>query len=1792
MHRPRHTRPNSRSHTPSLKKPNPFTRRLRVEPLEDRRMLSITLFVDADAPEGGDGLSWETAFQDLQDGLSEAETRNGDEVGDNDVDAIWVAEGVYKPSVEVREGEARTATFMLVEEVAIYGGFVGTETTLAERDWAAHTTTLSGDIGVVGDASDNAYAVVCCVVTNATVNGMTIIDGHGDGPLLSEWDFPQGGGILNAGRLYVVNSVISENYAGYGGAIYNGWGGGSYADPGGAYVTLTGCLVTGNTAWRGGAAYNDYHATLVVYSSTFSGNSAEREGGAICNYEGNLLLRNATLAGNSAESGGGIFHHYYRNFSLANSIVAFNEGSDLIVGATQQLRVGNLIGIDPKFVRNPGTNGPDDYGDLRLTAESPAIDMGDTEWLPRDYQDVDADGDTTERLPLDMDANPRVAGAAVDVGAYEFQGEIAPGRESLSTVVTTASDSFDLYDGEISLREAVYYARSNSTGTTITFDSSLSGWTIHLNGSIQAEWSVSIDASSLAEGIILDAGGTGRILTVFADDEDHVDLIGLTITNGRVFNVSTEYNAAGGGVYCDCGSLNIVDANIVANSADGGGGGVSCTGSALVVNSTFSRNSARDGGGIYAETLEVASSRFFGNVAAYAGGAVFAPSLEMSNSLLHGNVAEEGGAISTRDLTMTSSTVAGNFATEAGGVYGFWYTGDQMLLSNSILAGNHQSSGGDFSSISLSSSSRANLISEAGNVIDPLFIRNPNAGPDATWGTEDDDYGDLRLLPASPGVDTGWNSELPLDEFDLDADGDTSEPIPFDLAGNPRVENGTVDIGAYEAPILEYDSIIYVDADAAPDGYGNSWESAFRGLQRALEVAAGFNSDGMVENDVDQIWIAEGVYRPDKLQDPDEPRSATFCLVDGVTLYGGFEGTEADPASRDWTEHETILCGDIGGVDDASDNAYTVVYCGSEVEAVIDGVTITDGNANGSYEMEYQHGGGAFVDGTLGLTNSIVTNNSAMAGAGIYCRGGPITIVNSSLLGNSAIAAGGAVATFTDCVVEVVNSRIQDNSAFVGGAFFVQDSDLHLANTAILGNRAQGRGGAVDMYGGMLDVSGSVFAGNSAGGSGAAVSSFGQMRITNATFSGNAAAGNGGAIYNYSDSSDAILANTVLAGNSAAEGPDLYHAGGTLLGFNCLIGDGAVQEALIDSENGNLVGTTEAPLDPLFLRDPSDGGDGWGDDPDTPDIDESLNDDYGDLRLATGSPAIDAGDAYLLPADGFDVDGDGDKRECVPLDFDGIARIQNGNVDMGAYETPSAFESPILLVNMQAPPRGNGSSWEDAIDDLQLALDIANCFNSDAIVENDIDQIWIAAGTYRPVSESSPGDPRSASFYLANNVALLGGFAGTEVEVSERDWISYETILSGDIGTPGDPSDNARNVVHCNIATHACLDGVTITDGYAENISRPPTDEMRGGGVLNLGTLHLLNSVLSRNLAVLAGGGICNRGTMSVTNSILVANVVWKPSESGGGIYNAGTIRLTNSTIAGNVGGEGGGVFNADGLIELTNSIVSLNYGDDISGVSPDVANDNLITLDPLFLRNPSDGGDGWGDDPDTPDIDESLNDDYGDLRLRPDSPAIDAGNNALLPADSFDLDADGDTSEPVPFDLAGNPRIQDGNVDGIATVDIGAYEYVPVAAIPGDLNIDGFVGTPDLDIVRANWGQSVSAGSLYDGDPSGDGTVGTPDLDIVRANWGQTVPAAASAASAGGDGMDGSSGAAVEETAVGPRRRPVAAEIAPRDALFANPRALAEAAWAEAIEGLKDRGKKREVATVDLALAVWGEQA
>jgi len=204
--------------------------------------------------------------------------------------------------------------------------------------------------------------------------------------------------------------------------------------------------------------------------------------------------------------------------------------------------------------------------------------------------------------------------------------------------------------------------------------------------------------------------------------------------------------------------------------------------------------------------------RFLGNSAGIAGGIynIYGCSLFLSNCLFSGNSANSGGAIETgggaqrSDVELTNCTFTKNVGIGSTGGVSLGERGSVVTMANCILWGNTD---GRDSTESAQIRPGKVIISHccvqawsgtfggtANSGLDPLFV-DPN-GPDHKIGTLDDN---LRLTPASPCRDAGDNSSLARDTLDLDRDGDPNEPIPFDLEGRPRVQNGRVDIGAYES---------------------------------------------------------------------------------------------------------------------------------------------------------------------------------------------------------------------------------------------------------------------------------------------------------------------------------------------------------------------------------------------------------------------------------------------------------------------------------------------------------------------------------------------------------------------------------------------------------------------------------------------------------------------------------------------------------------------------------------------------------------------------------------------------------------------------------------------------------------------------------------------------------------------------------------------------------------------------------------------------------------------------------
>ncbi len=293
-----------------------------------------------------------------------------------------------------------------------------------------------------------------------------------------------------------------------------------------------------------------------------------------------------------------------------------------------------------------------------------------------------------------------------------------------------------------------------------------------------------------------------------------------------------------------------------------------------------------------------------------------------------------------------------------------------------------------------------------------------------------------------------------------------------------------------------------------------------------------------------------------------------------------------------------------------------------------------------------------------------------------------------------------------------------------------------------------------------------------------------------------------------------------------------------------------------------------------------------------------------------------------------------------------------------------------------------GGTWGAAFQDLREALVVALSPPLPAT------EIWVAEGTYTPTPDLSCSG-RDCSFPVRNEVAVYGGFAGGETKLTERDLVTNVTILSGDIGTPGDPSDNSYHVLTTeptDIYTQfrTILDGFTIVGGNADGTGDSTSDN--GGGMYNLAAnLTVRNCSFIENQAAASGGAVYDNATSKYINCVFSGNT----APSGGGLYNAnGDTKLVNCTFNGNGPSSGKDLYVNAGAPIVVNSIF---WSDPASGIFP-------ATLAITY----SDVKGGWDGDGNI-DVDPSfVNPANNDLRLtgsvNPSGPSpIDHGDNLAL---------------------------------------------------------------------------------------------------------------------------------------------------------------------------------------------------
>jgi hypothetical protein len=374
------------------------------------------LFVDADAVGAGDGSSWSDAFVSLQDALTRS-TLCGI------VDEIWVADGTYYPT----DGTARAATFDLLNNLSLYGGFAGTESTLSERDLFVNTSVLSGDIGVAGDDSDNSYRVV----TGSGVDSTSVLDGFTITGGNAEASFPTGGGMyLNASSPRIINVKFNDNRATTGGGMYN--------EAGSAPKMYNVVFFHNYAGDLGGGIYNDSSIPVIV-NATFNRNRADGGGAGVFNERGsNTLLTNVIMWDDSTSA---MILPEIANHNSSFPVISYSLVMDCGESgpgweSSYGTDGGHNIDVYPRFVNAA-------QGDLHLAVGSMVVDTGDG---------------TVPGLPAtDIDGNPRIQGGDVDMGAYE--GEFDAVRVALDT---DPSHLEVIVDGDTMTTWFWFYSRSGA----------------------------------------------------------------------------------------------------------------------------------------------------------------------------------------------------------------------------------------------------------------------------------------------------------------------------------------------------------------------------------------------------------------------------------------------------------------------------------------------------------------------------------------------------------------------------------------------------------------------------------------------------------------------------------------------------------------------------------------------------------------------------------------------------------------------------------------------------------------------------------------------------------------------------------------------------------------------------------------------------------------------------------------------------------------------------------------------------------------------------------------------------------------------------------------------------------------------------------------------------------------------------------------------------------------------------------------------------------------------------------
>ncbi len=1634
---------------------------------------STIYYVDAAKTAGAnDGSSWTDAFTSLQLALDLVQAG----------DQIWVAQGVYTPSKRTEQDDARSATFDLVNGVALYGGFPGTpgsEGDMEGRDWEVYATVLSGDIdgndvvderGVVTDTAnilgENAYHVVMAEEVDETtlLDGFFITAGAAAGES-SRQDL--GGGLYSWSSYLAIRQVnFSANSADYGGGMYSEYGSpeltkvtfaanSASAHGGGMYNRnsspwLTHVIFTANSAnGVGGGLYNEHTTSYnlhgaVLTSVVFVANTARWGGGGMYlaayieedDLNVTTILTHVTFAATSAgEYANGLYIDQDTNLLIQNSVIwglihgdSATISDSLVHGGCPEFVTcnGKLLDVDPRFMRPPDPGDGDwstlddnDYGDLRLQADSPAIDAGNNDWTP-------------VFLSSDIDGNPRVVGARVDLGAYEAFG--------------------------LKISKAVEPPLVEAPGAAITYTlhirnfqdtSSVSG--IKLSDQIPHEVMIS---EIKTEGVGTNQTGTPpfyiwEIEELLPQTYSTIILSGRLkpeVASGDSFTNTASLTAASGDPILDDNTANVhsyiptiryVDIDKTA----GADNGASWTDAYTSLQSALDVARAGDqiwvAEGVYtpskrvdAEDTRSATFKLGNGIALYGGfsgipgqeGDFSARNWRTYPTVLSGDI-DGNDLVDMRGVSTSTEHIVGENACTVLTV--------KYVDRTTVLEGFFITAGK--SSLGLGSESCEYDYSGGG-------MRNFVANPTVT-----DVVFTANFASMGGGMYNGGSSP-------------TLSNVTF-TANLARYEGGGMYNGG-SSPTL---SNVTFTANLANEGGGMYNDGGSPTLSNVTFTANLADEGGGMYNGGGSPTLSNVTF------------TANLADERGGGMYNGFSSPTL-----------TNVTFAANSADEKGGGMYN--YRGSPT---LTNVTFAANSARHEGSDVY------IYEGAISVRNSIFWES---VGSVVYSDSNSHTTIYDSLV------KGGCPHRVT-CVGQVLDidprfMRLPDPGD--GDWRTLEDNDygdlrLQAGSPAIdAGNNVwlpsdvpTDVSGNPRIVGGVVDMGAHETFGLKIG-----------KAVAPTTIEPGAAITYTLQVHNYQDTDSVTSIQITDSIPQEVSITAVKTEGATLIQIGAAPHYVWEIEELIPQEYSiiTLSGEVKSDVNPPFnftnsVAITAASGDPVSDDNSVSVQSVARDTIYVDVSKTGGANSgANWADAFTSLQSALDVAQAGDQvwvaqGVYVPskrVDEDdprsATFNLVNGVALYGGFSGTPGQEDDFSARDWQIYPTvlSGDIDGNDSVDARGVLTTTEHLVGENAyhvLMAEGVDERTLLQGfivTAGQAMDGSDGQNRGGGMYISfadptlsdltfsANSAFTGG--GLVNWASSPD-LTHITFTANSSEFVGGGMSNYSSSEFVGMSSYSGSAPILTDVSFFAN-SAP-----YGGGMYN----HSGSSPTLTNVTFVAnsateggGGGMSNaRNSPTLTNVTFTAN---SAKEGGGGIQNyESTSTLTNVAFAANsAGNEGGGMWNRRGFSVLTNVTFAANsagtegegiYSDDIvplirnsifwghdglaiygenttlydslvQGGCPESAtcSGRFLDDDPHFIRLPNPGDGDW----------TTLEDnDYGDLRLQADSPAIDAGNNDWLPSDSSDLDGDGDTAEPIPYDLQGFPRIVGD------AVDLGAYEYI-----------------------------------------------------------------------------------------------------------------------------------------------------